>query len=170
AALAALTWTRSLPIAAWPAPAEPVEPDAVPHAAVRKATATNGMMNFFIALSITQRPPITDGLDGGLPGAGADLCGQSPTKRLESASVSQRPLDVDLRHPLPPVMAEVRIVERSRGLVSSLGDLRDQVLGRAGALEPRQARGAVARARRHAPPRSTTRAHGAPAPGDRRRH
>src|SRR5205807_8875305 len=137
---------------------------------MRRARATIGMTNLFIALSITQRPHLTHGLDGALPRAAPDLCRQSPSKWLESAGVSQRPLDVDLRHPLAPVMTEIRIVERSRGFVSRLGDLRDQVLGRAGALQWREERGDIDGVRPHSAQRTTSLAHRAVIPADRDRH
>src|SRR2546430_10724981 len=128
------------------------------------------MTNLFIALSITQRPRLPHGLDGALPCSPADLCRQSPSEWLEPAGVPQRPLDVDLRHPLPPVMAEVRIVKRSRGLVSSLGDLRDQFLGGAGAVKGREERGDIDGARTHGAQRTTSLAHHAVIPADRDRH
>src|SRR2546430_11218763 len=137
---------------------------------MRRPRATIVMTNLFIALSITQRPHLTHGLDGALPRAAPDLCRQSPSKWLESAGVSQRPLDVDLRHPLAPVMTEVRIVERSRRLVSRLGDLSDQVLGRAGALQWREERGDIDGVRTHGAQRTTSRAHRAVIPADRDRH
>src|SRR2546430_9220048 len=137
---------------------------------MRRARATIGMTNLFIALSITQRPHLTHGVDGALPRAAPDLCRQSPSKWLESAGVSQRPLDVDLCHPLAPVMTEIRIVERSRGFVSRLGDLRDQVLGRADTLQWGKERGDIDRVRSHGAQRSTSLAHRAVIPADRDRH
>ena len=67
-------------------------------------------------------------------------------------------------------MAEVRIVEWSRGFVSRLGDLRDQVLSREGALKRRKERGDVNRTRADRAQRTAGLAHSAVIPGDRDRH
>jgi hypothetical protein len=79
----------------WAAPATPAgwafEFDNVaapPQAAVRKATATIGITSLFIALLITQRPPLADGLDAALPRLD---CYRAASWALRRPSMGSRP-------------------------------------------------------------------------------
>src|SRR5438309_5718267 len=74
---------------------------------------------------------------------------KAPREWLQSARIAQRSLDVDLRHALPPVVAEVGVVEWSRGFVGGLRNLRDQLLAGARTTERREVGRDVDRMRAH---------------------
>src|SRR5438105_4037365 len=95
---------------------------------------------------------------------------KAPREWLQPAGVAQRSLDVDLRHALPPVVAEVGVVEWSRGFVGDLRHLRDQVLVRASPLEWRQKGADVDRMRADGAERPAGLAHDATIPRQRDGH
>src|SRR5947209_4292619 len=100
--------------------------DAGPPQAASSALDSSTIGSFFIFLCKRLAGLILTVGHAALTDRRLDLGAESPSKRIEPAGIAQGALDVDLAHALTPVVAQVRIVQRSRRLVGDLGHLRDQ--------------------------------------------